>query len=303
MNKQKGKVNWFSPSKGYGFITNLDTGEDIFAHYSAILIDGYRTLKIGQIVSYIQVDGVKGPQASEIEIIDRQEEQNEETSVNEFLGFGVFNGTIKMVSLGEDGQYKFIDGTEKLHNIFYVTTPEAIALKKAIEELEYLLNDKNTSEKSFQDFFERYPKLILNDDYKKAHPHITLAKDDGSLIPDFLLEPYNQNSLCDVLDLKLPSSKLFVIKKNRMRFSAAIMEACAQLREYSHYFDNKENREKVFREYGLLAYKPKMIVIIGRRGDIDPLISRRIESDLPQLVLRTYDDVLKKAQAKFEDLK
>ncbi len=75
-------------------------------------------------------------------------------------------------------------------------------------------------------------------------------------------------------------------------------EACAQLREYSAYFEDKANRDLIQREYGLLAYKPKMIVIIGRRGNVDPIIRRRIESDLPQLTLRTYDDVLARAKAR-----
>jgi len=300
--KEQGTVKWFNGSKGYGFIER-DSGEDIFVHYSAILTDGYRSLEEGQRVDFVVNTGDKGPQASEVEVITNFEEQSEGKFEYEYLGFGIFDGAIKMVSLGKEGQYKFIDGTEKLHNILYVATTEAIALKEAVEELEYLLNDINASEQSFQVFFERHPRLILNDDYKKAHPQITLTKDKGSLIPDFLLEPYNQNSLCDILDLKLPRAKLFVLKKNRMRFSAAVMEACSQLREYNQFFDDKENRERIYQEYGLLAYKPKMMVIIGRRGDIDPVNYRKIESDLPQLFLRTYDDVLKKAQAKLQAIK
>jgi len=143
----------------------------------------------------------------------------------------------------------------------------------------------------------------LNDEYKTAYPHVTLAREEGPLIPDFLLEPFDQSLLCDILDLKLPTASLYVLKKSRMRYSAAVMEACAQLREYSNYFDSKDNREQIFREYGLKAYKPKMIVIIGRRGDVDPISMRNIQSDLPQLVLRTYDDILVRSKAKLQQLK
>ena len=131
------------------------------------------------------------------------------------------------------------------------------------------MNDPNAKEQDFQDFFERNPDFILNDEYKKAHPHIVLTKDEGeSLIPDFVLEPVDQNSLCDLLELKLPTVPIFVLQKRRMRFSAAVLEACAQLREYSNFFEEEKYRKIINERYGLLTYRPKMFVIIGRRGVI-----------------------------------
>jgi Domain of unknown function (DUF4263) len=232
-----------------------------------------------------------------------EHERGHDEFADEFLGMGVFGGEIRVVSLSKDGAYRFIDGSQQIHNILYAVTSEALALKEAVEELEDFMNNSKSKERDFQDFFERNPHLILNDEYRRAYPHITLAREEGSLIPDFFLEPIEQNALCDVLDLKLPNAKIFVLKKSRMRFSAAVMEACAQLREYSHYFDEKKNRELVYRKYGLMAYKPRMIVIIGRRGDADPITIRRIESDLPRLVLRTYDDVLSRAKARLSTMK
>jgi len=61
-----GTVKWFSASKGYGFISPEDGGTDVFAHFSAIEMDGFRTLKEGQAVEYDVQDGPKGPQASKI---------------------------------------------------------------------------------------------------------------------------------------------------------------------------------------------------------------------------------------------
>jgi cold shock protein len=61
-----GTVKWFNPNKGYGFITPNDGGNDIFAHYSAIEMDGYKTLKQGQQVEFEIQDGPKGPQAAHI---------------------------------------------------------------------------------------------------------------------------------------------------------------------------------------------------------------------------------------------
>ncbi|WP_446896968.1 cold-shock protein [Clostridium sp. LBM24168] len=63
-----GTVKWFNGEKGYGFITGED-GKDVFAHFSQINVDGYKTLEEGQKVSYDVVQGQKGPQAENITIL------------------------------------------------------------------------------------------------------------------------------------------------------------------------------------------------------------------------------------------
>lgn len=55
-----GKVKWFNNAKGYGFINEDGKTDDLFAHYSAIQMDGYKTLKAGQAVSFDIVQGPKG---------------------------------------------------------------------------------------------------------------------------------------------------------------------------------------------------------------------------------------------------
>lgn len=61
-----GTVKWFSNAKGYGFISPEEGGEDVFAHFSAIQMDGYKTLNEGQKVKFDITDGPKGLQASNI---------------------------------------------------------------------------------------------------------------------------------------------------------------------------------------------------------------------------------------------
>jgi CspA family cold shock protein len=61
-----GTVKWFNDAKGYGFITPDDGGEDLFAHFSAIQMNGFKTLKEGQKVNFEVVQGPKGKQASNI---------------------------------------------------------------------------------------------------------------------------------------------------------------------------------------------------------------------------------------------
>ena len=62
-----GTVKWFNDAKGFGFITPDDGGEDLFAHFSAIQMNGFKTLKEGQKVSFEVTQGPKGKQASNID--------------------------------------------------------------------------------------------------------------------------------------------------------------------------------------------------------------------------------------------
>lgn len=61
-----GTVKWFNDAKGFGFITPDEGGEDVFAHFSAIQTNGFRSLKEGQKVNFDIVQGPKGKQASNI---------------------------------------------------------------------------------------------------------------------------------------------------------------------------------------------------------------------------------------------
>ena len=61
-----GKVKWFNNAKGYGFINEEGKTEDLFAHYSAIQMDGYKTLKAGQAVTFEIIQGPKGLHAVNI---------------------------------------------------------------------------------------------------------------------------------------------------------------------------------------------------------------------------------------------
>jgi CspA family cold shock protein len=64
--KVGGKVKWFNNAKGYGFINEDGKTEDLFAHYSAIQMDGYKTLKAGQAVVFEIIQGPKGLHAVNI---------------------------------------------------------------------------------------------------------------------------------------------------------------------------------------------------------------------------------------------
>lgn len=65
-----GTVKWFNNTKGYGFILSDNGGGDIFAHYSAIDMDGYKTLKAGQSVKFEAEQGPKGLHAKKIQALE-----------------------------------------------------------------------------------------------------------------------------------------------------------------------------------------------------------------------------------------
>lgn len=68
----RGKVKWFNNAKGYGFIVEDGGSEDLFAHHSSIQMEGYRTLKAGQVVQFEIIPGPKGSHATNIQAIKEE---------------------------------------------------------------------------------------------------------------------------------------------------------------------------------------------------------------------------------------
>ena len=66
--RKEGTVKWLNSSKGYGFIEQ-ENGNDVFVHFQSIIGDGYKTLEEGQKVRFTEGQGQKGPQATEVEVI------------------------------------------------------------------------------------------------------------------------------------------------------------------------------------------------------------------------------------------
>ncbi len=65
MSQYAGTVKWFNNAKGFGFL-GRDGGNDVFVHYSSIQLDGYKSLKEGDAVTFDVVQGPKGPQADQV---------------------------------------------------------------------------------------------------------------------------------------------------------------------------------------------------------------------------------------------
>ena len=58
----KGTVKWFNNQKGYGFVSD-EEGNDVFVHYTGLIMEGFKTLEEGQRVQFEKINGAKGPQA------------------------------------------------------------------------------------------------------------------------------------------------------------------------------------------------------------------------------------------------
>ena len=83
-----GKVKWFNNAKGYGFILPGEAGneEDLFVHYSSINMEGYKTLKAGQLVNYDILQGPKGLHAVNITALSEEELEAYSDSQPQHLG-------------------------------------------------------------------------------------------------------------------------------------------------------------------------------------------------------------------------
>lgn len=83
---QTGKVKWFNNAKGYGFILADSGNEDLFAHYSSIQMDGYKTLKAGQAVCFDTKPGDKGTHAINIQAIEAAGTTTQTENADKVLG-------------------------------------------------------------------------------------------------------------------------------------------------------------------------------------------------------------------------
>jgi hypothetical protein len=210
----------------------------------------------------------------------------------------------KIGPFGASGIYQFSNEPLKDGSLWIargnILQPIKRFTNEAFDELEFLIN-KDSKEVEFQKFFEKNPEFLLalgGGKYINIHPQIVLHEDDGGrLIPDFLLEKINDH-FCDICDLKLATQLLARHKHHRPGFRAAIYEAISQLEFYRNWFEDKQRRDEFYLRTGLKAYRPRVVLIIGRKLDYYTDIQRiQTESILPGHVeLITYDDVLERAR-------
>jgi len=99
-----GTVKWFNNAKGYGFICSSDTGEDIFAHFTAIEMSGYKTLKAGQLVNFEMNRGPKGLHATNIQP-EEVESEEANTPITATHGVTPIRGVYSAEAANKSRQY------------------------------------------------------------------------------------------------------------------------------------------------------------------------------------------------------
>ncbi len=123
--------------------------------------------------------------------------------------------------------------------------------------------------------------------------------DREAIQPDFFV--VGPNGFADIVEFKLPNidQKVVVGRTNREAFSAEINSYIAQTRVYREYFDDPRNRAHVKEKYGFEVYKPRRILVIGRRWHFNSAEWRTIAADYNDLTIMTYDDLIDGVVAQF----
>jgi hypothetical protein len=194
------------------------------------------------------------------------------------------------------------EDSQQSSTLFRVTVDESPRLPEdTLRELEHLMA-RDAREAAFQAFFEKHPEILIAGTgarYKSVHCQLVLTPEDGSnsLIPDFFLERLDIGML-DILDLKRANVALRRRVTNRNRFRDAVMDVVSQLERYRNFFEDRGNRQRFKSAYGLEAYRPRVIAIMGRDADYYQDIERvRLEGLLPShFELLTYDEIMRRVR-------
>jgi hypothetical protein len=172
-------------------------------------------------------------------------------------------------------------------------------LRSELASFEKLIARTDVSEKEIQDWLETHPWFFKSLGFAKVYPKVVLEREtDGPLIPDFILEPA-ANTWCEILDIKRPEPTLIAGPSDRKRFSAAVSQLQAQLREYRAYFEDPRLAQSIEKKYGIKCYKPKLIGVIGREiPDAGTREMRRLMTSYSDTEIVTFDRLIKQSQAR-----
>lgn len=262
-----GHVSRIVEDKGFGFIEPEHSNACIFFHFSVVRggLEAFRTLDEGSRVTFIFSEEEGRTRATNVDI--------ECCSLNQAISSQIF-----------------------------IATPRAKGIREAIRELEELVITPTIREADIQSFFTKHKILLHANEYKDAYPHVAFTQTGGKkLIPDFVLEPHGYEQFCALVELKLPSERVYINTPGRERLRASICKHMAQCREYSAFFDKEENRTRVQESLGFCLYKPLVFLVVGRNEPIDRKAARDIALREQQIVIQTYDFLIwrSKTLAKF----
>lgn len=225
------------------------------------------------------------------------------------LGLQVLqNGRLKVQIIERWGKHSIVETDKVTLAPCGLWLPESVLfLPQEIEEFESLINAKPAlPEQAFQEFFQKHPKwlYLLGEQYEAYLPQIKMPPlqlrhelalidspvDGQELRPDFFLKRIGLD-LWDVLDIKPADRRIVVGRNTRRKFSEAVAEAVAQLREYSRRLQQNEVRAHLKKKHGLSISSPVAMVLVGRDFDFRTLQEKSILGASHRVRVFTYDDL------------
>jgi hypothetical protein len=206
-------------------------------------------------------------------------------------------GKIEVTTSNKRSLYAYDKEKPKLIILDEFVDSKSYFKNNEIEDFENLLNKENLTELEIQKFLEENPKFLYVLDYDEIRPQVCLADESGdALKPDFFLKPVGKR-LWDILDIKLPNVNLVAGSANREGFSYNIHRGKSQLMNYADYFDNPENREKLRKITGIDCFKPRLTLLIGKKGNVnEELWNQIIAQERPFVNIVGYDELLERAK-------
>lgn len=277
---------------------NVDEEQEFAAEHEVLSIPTMIVFKHQKPAKKVVGAMPKGRLLREIE--DFLGDEDPVQAADEMVALTWHEGRIQAALLRRDGTYSYVSADASRLGLVYLPKFVRTEFAKAVAELEELLNDSYVKKEDIRAFLEKHPDVLLGGEYKAAHPQILLRRDGvQSLRPDFMLEPM-AGELADVVEIEPAEKRAVTTVDGVAELSEVVVQACARLREYRDYFEEERHRIKVEDTHGIRAFRPRMFVLIGRAGDTDPVTRRRLETQLADVKLRSWDDVLAVARSRLD---
>jgi hypothetical protein len=223
------------------------------------------------------------------------------------------SGRLRVQVLDRWGQHRITDSDRAPVAAHGLWLPELVLfLREEIEVFEALVNQEPPApEEAYQEFFEAHPKwlFMLGEQYETAKSQVRLPPlimrpelafmrapvDDMWLKPDFVLKRIGLE-MWDVLDIKASDQRMVVGRRSRRKFSAAIADAVAQLREYRRRMIHDDVRTYLRKQLLITVVEPVSMIVVGRDQQFKTFGEKAAFDGDRSVRIYTYDDLLRLAR-------
>jgi len=180
-----------------------------------------------------------------------------------------------------------------MSNEIFVVSSEIFSSHEIEQYEKRILDNKNISEQDASHFFFDFPKFLTIGGYKEIMREVVLYKTNQESLyrVDFCRRPVGE-IFWDVIELKSPKYPFMVKNGIHWKFSSQVEKGIQQAQDYKDFFEQEINRLEVEKRIGIKLFRPKILIIAGRKDhSIDPLEIRRLVSRYHGVDIRSYDDI------------